>query len=447
MGYIIKLSLSNLNRRRLRTWLTIIGVMIGTASMVIMITAAIGAKKTLYEQLEMMESTHEIHVFSDTVSRKDRLLTDELVVELEKIHGVENVYPVLEFVGQENLSGYVVHFPITGVTADYMAKIQLESGSYPESKGMRPELIVGKGATGLFYNYEKNLKYTDTAEGSNGMTDKKLDFIYSVMNGYYVSGDMSSGNGSSSNVSGDKSGDDRNSEERIKLRVAGETSNPYDYRIYTDMETLKLLLRRNVRDGRIPGQPLDKNGNPYKVWVYSEIIVEVGDTADIAEVSDIISNMGFQAENSKETLDNLNRMTGIISVILGVIGAVAAIVAVIGIINTMSTAVYDRINEIGLLKMLGSDNYDISFMFLFESGLLGFMGGVLGVGLSYISDIILNKKFCTMLGFAEGTEIFVMPSYVMLAAVAGAVFVSVLAGAIPAARAARIAPLTALLAN
>ena len=55
MGYIIKLSLSNLNRRRLRTWLTIIGVMIGTTSMVIMITAAIGAKRTLYEQLEMMD--------------------------------------------------------------------------------------------------------------------------------------------------------------------------------------------------------------------------------------------------------------------------------------------------------------------------------------------------------------------------------------------------------
>ncbi len=422
MGYIIKLSLSNLNRRRLRTWLTIIGVMIGTTSMVIMITAAIGAKRTLYEQLEMMENTHEIHVFSDTTLRKDRLLTDEVVGDIEKIQGVANVYPILDFVGQENLAGYVVYFPITGVTPEYMNKIELGSGCYPASKGMRPELIVGKGATELFYNYEKNFKYTDTAEGGNGMTDKKLDFIFNTS-------------------------DEEGSEERIKLKVSGETANPYDYRIYTDMETLKLLLRRNVREARIPGQPVDKNGNPYKVWVYSEIIVEVADTDDIEKISDIIGNMGFQAENSKETLDNLDRMTGIISVILGVIGAVAAIVAVIGIINTMSTAVYDRINEIGLLKVLGSDSYDISFMFLFESGLLGFVGGLMGVGLSCISDMILNKKFCTMLGFAEGTKIFIMPPYIMLAAVAGAVLISVLAGAIPAARAARIAPLTAILSN
>lgn len=431
MGYIIKLSLSNLNRRRLRTWLTIIGVMIGTTSMVIMITAAIGAKRTLYEQLEMMENTHEIHVFSDTTLRKDRLLTDEVVGDIEKIQGVANVYPILDFVGQENLAGYVVYFPITGVTPEYMNKIELGSGSYPASKGMRPELVVGKGATELFYNYEKNLKYTDTAEGESGMTDKKLDFIFSIPDG--AAGADSRGEGIS--------------EERIKLKVSGETANPYDYRIYTDMETLKLLLRRNVRDSHIPGQPVDKNGNPYKVWVYSEIIVEVENTDDIEEISDIISNMGFQAENSKETLDNLNRMTGIIGVILGVIGAVAAIVAVIGIINTMSTAVYDRINEIGLLKVLGSDSYDISFMFLFESGLLGFVGGLMGVGLSYISDMILNKKFCTMLGFAEGTKIFIMPPYMVLAAVAGAVVVSVLAGAIPAARAACIAPLTAILSN
>ena len=91
MGYVIKLSLSNLKKKRFRTWLTILGITIGTMSMVIMITAGIGAKKAMLDQVEMMGSTREIHVYSPSTERKDRLLTDELMGDFEKIEGVKAV--------------------------------------------------------------------------------------------------------------------------------------------------------------------------------------------------------------------------------------------------------------------------------------------------------------------------------------------------------------------
>ena len=416
MSYVIKLSLSNLRKKRFRTWLTILGITIGTMSMVIMVTAGIGAKKAMLDQVELMGSTREIRVYTPTTERKDRLLTDELCKDLSKIQGVKAVYPVMSLMGKESIAGYETFFEISGYPREYLESLQLSSGDYPSSKSRRPELIVGSGAKDLFYNDDKGLAYTDTLEGSKGFTGKKLDYTCYENSSYL----------------------------RVKLSVTGETDNPYDYNIYTDIDTLKLFARRNTIEGRALGQPVDKNGNAYNVWAYSEIIVVAENVNQVEKISGIISDRGFQAENSLKMLNQINRMTAIIQLVLIVIGSVAAIVAVIGIINTMTTAVYDRITEIGLLKMLGADKDDVVAMFLFESAMLGGTGGVLGVVLSYGADIILNKRFTALLGFAEGTELFNMPLWLAIVAIVGAVIISVLAGAVPARWVAGIKPLKAL---
>ena len=416
MGYVIKLSLSNLRKKRFRTFLTILGVTIGTMSLVVMVTAGIGAKRAMLDQLELMGSTKEIHVYSPSTDRKDRLLTDELIAELSKIQGVKDVYPVVTLFGEENISGYKTYFEISGYPEEYLESIPLSAGKYPSSKGIRPELIVGGGAKELFFNDSTGIAYIDTLEGSKGYTGKKIDFTCYDAKEHF----------------------------RVKLSVCGETGNPYDYKIYTDINDLKLFARRNVEDGRIPGQPVDKNENTYNVWAYSELIVVADSVEKVEKISDIISDRGFKAENSIELLNQINRMTSIIQLILAVVGSVASVVAVIGVINTMTTAVYDRITEIGLLKLLGADKDDVVVMFLFESALLGGTGGIIGVVFSYVIDMILNKRFVNFLGFAEGTSLFNIPIWIALLAVVGAVVISVLAGIVPARWVAGIKPLKAL---
>jgi ABC-type antimicrobial peptide transport system permease subunit len=130
--------------------------------------------------------------------------------------------------------------------------------------------------------------------------------------------------------------------------------------------------------------------------------------------------------------------------VLGAIGCISGIVAIIGIINTMMTAVYDRVREIGLLKMLGSDSDDISFMFIFESGLMGFVGGILGIGLSFLVDIVINKKLVAFMKMPEETWIMSTPAWLIIGAVVLSVFISVLAGAFPARWASKIKPLDAM---
>ena len=143
-------------------------------------------------------------------------------------------------------------------------------------------------------------------------------------------------------------------------------------------------------------------------------------------------------------MKSVTRTVDMIQFILGAIGTIAAIVAVIGIINTMMTAVYDRIREIGLLKMLGSDSDDISFMFLFEAALLGAVGGILGVLLSLLVNIYINNKLVIFMKMPEGTWIMDTPLWLIVGAVILSIFVAVLAGAFPARWASKIKPLDAI---
>ena len=85
MGYMIRFSMANMKVRKLRTVLTIMGIMIGIMSIVTMLTTGIGAKKTMLEEVEKSGSTREIYVYTESRNRKDRLLTDVTVKKIEKL--------------------------------------------------------------------------------------------------------------------------------------------------------------------------------------------------------------------------------------------------------------------------------------------------------------------------------------------------------------------------
>ena len=123
---------------------------------------------------------------------------------------------------------------------------------------------------------------------------------------------------------------------------------------------------------------------------------------------------------------------------------IALVVAVIGIVNTMSTAVYDRMQEIGTLKLIGCDSDDVLFMFLFESGVLGAVGGAIGVAVSYlVNQLLIEKKIPAMLELPKGLSVTYMPWWLVVGAIVFAIIISVLAGVLPARYAAHLKPLDA----
>ena len=479
MGYIIRLSIANLKQRKLRTALTILGIMIGIMSMVTMLTAGIGAKSAMIEQVEKSGSTKEIRVYTSNNSRKDMLLTDSVVTRLGKLDNVNGVYPVLEVYGEEKMGSYMGFNSIVGVPVEYLELLELGNGELPERNGSRPKLLIDTGVKSSFYNIKTWTQYDESVNGDVPLTGKKIDFRLSTAikikeesteekkkdndDEKATSTDAeedsaSTSSGSSDSSSSSDSSDSSNSSEEdgseddllnensydAKLSIVGEIENEYQYNMYTDMETLKMFLKRQSVDGKIPGQPLDKNENPYSYWCYSNIIVRVDSANHVEHLSKVIKEMGYQVSNNLESLKSVNKTIGMVQIILGGIGAIAGVVAIIGIINTMMTAVYDRIKEIGLLKMLGSDSDDISIMFLFESALLGGIGGILGLGLALIANLLINRKLVELMEMPEGSWIMGTPLWLAVLAVVISIIISVLAGAFPARWASKIKPLDAI---
>ena len=441
MGYIIRLSLANLKLRKLRTALTIFGIMIGIMSIVTMLTAGMGAKQAMIDEVEKVGSTKEIYVTAVSNDRRDKILTDAVVTKLEKLDNVAGVYPVLNASGSEKLGTYRSWSSISGVPIEYMQLLSVEDGSLPVSNGSRPQLLFGKGVRTSLYNEKTWQEYSKSPKGSMSLVGKKIDFYLDPVRVENTEEETKTEKATDTDAEEIEENEDPKS---VKLSIVGETDNDYDYTIYTDIDTLKMLLKRNAVNGNISGQPKDKSGMSYGVWVYNKIIVRVDSTDDVERVSKVISDLGYHVENNLEMLNSVNRTIGIVQMVLGAIGAIAAIVAIIGIVNTMMTAVLDRVHEIGLIKMLGGSRDDISFMFLFESALLGAAGGVLGIGLSLLVDLMLNKKLVQLMNMPEGSWIMAPPLWLILASLVMAIIVSVLAGAIPARWAARIKPLDAV---
>jgi ABC-type antimicrobial peptide transport system permease subunit len=142
-------------------------------------------------------------------------------------------------------------------------------------------------------------------------------------------------------------------------------------------------------------------------------------------------------------MDSMNT----IQAVLGAIGAVAMLVAAISITNTMMMSIYERTKEIGVMKVLGCDIRNIQALFLLEAGFIGFIGGVIGIGFSYLLSFIINY-FMTSSGMSSSMgvsgAICRIPLWLDPVAIVFAVVVGMVAGFIPSLRAMRLSPLAAI---
>lgn len=154
--------------------------------------------------------------------------------------------------------------------------------------------------------------------------------------------------------------------------------------------------------------------------------------------------MGFQVQSQIDWLESSKQQSDMVQAVLGGIGAVSLFVAAIGIANTMMMSIYERTKEIGVMKVLGCDMGNIRNMFLIESGFIGFMGGVLGIGLSYGVSLLINKFVGAQALTGMAGDLSRVPPWLSLAAVAFAIFVGMAAGFMPAMRAMKLSPLAAI---
>lgn len=179
---------------------------------------------------------------------------------------------------------------------------------------------------------------------------------------------------------------------------------------------------------------------------YSRVTLALAPRTSHAAVRDSVEALGFRAFSYAEEFDQIRRFFFYFDLVLGIIGAIALITASLGIVNTMFMSIIERTREIGVLKALGSDDRDVGLLFLIESGVIGAVGSIAGIIggwlITRIASLVARAVMENM--DEEAIELFALPLWLIAAALVFGIVVSVLAGYFPARRAARVDPVVAL---
>lgn len=462
---LLRMSASNLRRRKLRTFLTVLGVVIGTASIVVMVSLGLGMQKSMYEELEEYGGMKNIKVYGagmdnymmsyggEMQEESEEYVDDKCIETLKNLQHVESAQPVYSMSVMMLKGSYEGYVELLAMTQEGLKnrRIELSEGSLPKTGGQL-EFVYGNQLLSSFYEKGSGKGYWDTGELPDIDLSKESMFLILDTEGYHE-------NQGASPFGEDRSGSDMEEGQkpaqiqkhvvRASGLVAGSMDdyNANSFYAFCDLDTLKQVLKKEFAGRAIPGQPQTKNGKPVKQFCYSYAELTVDDPDHVVAVSNHIREMGYTVETNAELLDSMKRQMAIIQAVLGGIGAVSLLVAAIGIANTMMMSIYERTKEIGVMKVLGCSLKNIRKMFLMEAGFIGVIGGVIGNILSFFISVGINAVAAQAMQMGSGTSISYIPFWLMLASIGFAMLVGILAGYFPAKRAMKLSPLEAIRNN
>ncbi len=191
---------------------------------------------------------------------------------------------------------------------------------------------------------------------------------------------------------------------------------------------------------------LDSMRAPAPTSTYQALVVRVAGPTQVRAVEDAVKRMGFRTFSLLDATQNLRRFFAVLDLFLGMFGSLALAVASLGIINTLVMAILERRREIGIMKALGASDRDIKRLFFAEAGAMGLAGGLAGVALGWAIGRVINFGTNIYLRRQElpPETIWWVPWWLVVGAIVFAVVVSLVSGLYPAARAAKLNPVQAL---
>ncbi|MBP9668902.1 MAG: ABC transporter permease [Candidatus Pacebacteria bacterium] len=192
--------------------------------------------------------------------------------------------------------------------------------------------------------------------------------------------------------------------------------------------------------------PLDEFSSHFSAPFYERVQVRVIDSESLTAVQDAILQKGFTVTALSKTVEQANKIFQGIQAVLAIFGGIALTVSAIGMFNTMTVTLLERTAEIGVMRTIGASSRDIVVLFVTEALIVGFLGGVvgisIGVGLGFMANGALGAAASRFGG--EAVHIFRYPLGFLLFIAAFSAIVGLLTGLFPARRAAKINPLDAI---
>ncbi len=432
-GDILAMAFLNLWRRKLRAFLTVLGMVIGMASIIVMISLGIGINEAHRQTYESAGSLTTIEVTSynwqvnddGMYSSTEVKLDNKSVQTFRQMKGVSAVMPRVETWAYIKSGQYVAGVSILGIDAEQAEEFgfKLASGRMPRATaGNRVEMVVGSWTMRDFYNPVTGKQAYNWNTGASRISLERSRFqltfdsenVYRPTNMGYEDYDPSG----------------RAPGKMYTLDIVGEQTeegNNNAYYALMDMEQLVKLAKQN------------KDFMQVNTDRYDSVLVKCARVEDVKNVKEEITRMGYGTYSLQDQLDAAQKSTEQLRYLLGAIGGVALLVAAIGIMNTMLMSIYERTKEIGVIKVLGCRMRNIAVLFLTEAAYIGMIGGLIGLGVSYGLSAVLNSF---LLG--ESGLMSIIPVYLGVFALVFSIVVALLSGMYPAVRAMRLSALSAI---
>lgn len=178
--------------------------------------------------------------------------------------------------------------------------------------------------------------------------------------------------------------------------------------------------------------------------VYDSAIIHAKAGADVAAIKSALEGKSFRVLTAQDIMSTLFQFINVLQYILLGFGGLAVLTAIFGIINTQYISVLERTQQIGLMKALGMRRRDVGRLFKFEAAWIGFLGGAIGSILATVAGLVANPYIDKALNLEPGTDLLIYQPWMLLVVIGGLMIIAIVAGILPARKAAKLDPIEAL---
>jgi len=381
----------------LRTWLTILGMGVGTGAVVVLVGLGFGLQKIILEQIVFGETLLSLGVSATGAQGLE--LTNETVADFEAMPEVLDAAPLARFPALITYKGLTGNVFVQGVEPPYLRYAGVAAG-------------VGSAFTD-----------EDVADTTSIMLSPAVLKLFGIDNADEFIGERVS----------------------IRLLVPADDGTETISEVVIDKE---YLVRGITKEEGVLNalMMLPELRNYVGVDKYERIQVRVDNNQNLPIVEERLIGLGYRVTALSKTVDQASKIFQGVQVVLATFGGIALIVSAIGMFNTMTVTLLERTKEIGIMRTLGASPNDVKYLFVSESIVVGFLGGVsgivMGVTLGVTVNVFLNIVASQFGG--QAVSLFSFPiTFLLFIAIFSAV-VGYLTGVFPARRASKLNPLDAI---
>lgn len=390
---LLNLSLRMFKTRKSRTFFTVLGMGIGTGAVLFLIGLGYGIQNLLLARIVSSDTLLSLTISS---AQPDVIILDnQTIADIYKIEGVEDIAPTVTYSAQMSLGNLVGNVVLRGVDSGYFKYEGISAIQGRLSEERKKEILISEAVVQLFEVED--------------IVGREVN-----INAFIPIEDEETGEELSKTI-----------EFKDKYTIVG---------VVEGLESVLILF------------PLKDIKDKTDIIEYEMAKVKVFDKGKMDDVKEELINKGFQVTSLSETIDQANKIFSGIQIALGFFGAIALFVAAIGMVNTMTVTLLERTQEIGIMRATGASKKDILSLFVAESTIMGFLGGVSGLVIGVLGGKLFNLGI-NLLASAFGGQVvslFFYPLWFILALILVSTFVGLLAGFFPGRRAAKLDPLEAL---